>query len=84
MGLPKIDYGGYQKSCMTPSTIYLGSYSTVVYSGHARFLVSIVGILFWGPPSYGWKYFVVACGMFLSINREKTMQDGYLPWELMA
>ena len=35
-------YGGYEKSCMTLSSLFLGNYSTIVYSGHAGFLVSTV------------------------------------------
>ena len=32
-------YGGYSKSCMTLSTIYLGNYRIIVDKGHAGFLV---------------------------------------------
>ena len=40
-------YGGYEKSCMTLSTLNLGNIGTIVYQGHAGFL-NINSIL---PPA---------------------------------
>ena len=42
-GFWRHSYGGYRKSCLTLSTLYLGNYSRVVHEGHAGLLVPTVG-----------------------------------------
>ena len=42
-GSTSTNYGGYEKSCMTLSTLNLGDHGTTVYQGHAGVLVSTVG-----------------------------------------